>query len=274
MPVVSSVNQTDNPFEGLFADPLYLELKNHLYNYMRRREEIAPFLAGDCGRILEIGSGVSPIAGDVGNVIFSDLEYEAMRCLKRRQGTRFNIVSSAAALATRSGSVRTVICSEVLEHVADDGAALREIERVLALGGRLIVTVPVNPYLFSCDDSYVGHKRRYKLTVFLDRLRELGFTDFSTSKISGLLEKIAMICAVSLFRVYKTISCRSRECGSGVIGKRRAPLTKAVLPLYKILNRVYAFLVRLEAKVIPFALCADILIVCEKRANPVGSSGN
>jgi SAM-dependent methyltransferase len=40
------------------------------------------------------------------------------------------------------GSFDTCIACDVLEHVADDGAALRELHRVLAPGGAAIITVP------------------------------------------------------------------------------------------------------------------------------------
>ncbi len=36
-----------------------------------------------------------------------------------------------------------ILCSHVLEHVPDDGAAMRELHRVLASGGTAIVMVPI-----------------------------------------------------------------------------------------------------------------------------------
>ena len=40
------------------------------------------------------------------------------------------------------GAFAVIWCSEVLEHLFDPGVALREMHRVLAPGGRLLVTVP------------------------------------------------------------------------------------------------------------------------------------
>ena len=41
-----------------------------------------------------------------------------------------------------NGTFEAIWCSEVLEHLFDPGLALREMHRVLASGGRLLVTVP------------------------------------------------------------------------------------------------------------------------------------
>lgn len=52
------------------------------------------------------------------------------------------VVACATALPFRSGVFRYVLCSEVLEHIEDDGAATAELARVLASDGRGVITVP------------------------------------------------------------------------------------------------------------------------------------
>ncbi len=64
----------------------------------------------------------------------------------------WNLQASGERLPLESGSVGTVLCSEVLEHVEDDGALMREIARVLRPGGVAVVTVPSMYYGF---DSYL-----------------------------------------------------------------------------------------------------------------------
>ena len=51
------------------------------------------------------------------------------------------------ALPHADGSLDLVLCSHVLEHVADDVGAARELARVLAPGGLALVQVPVEPTL-------------------------------------------------------------------------------------------------------------------------------
>src|ERR1700682_4881750 len=55
----------------------------------------------------------------------------------------------------------TVICLNVVEHLADELAALNNIRGVLEDGGRAIVLVPCGPGLFGTLDEVLGHHRRY-----------------------------------------------------------------------------------------------------------------
>lgn len=59
--------------------------------------------------------------------------------------------ASVTALPFAAGSFAAVVLSEVLEHVADDRAALAEAWRLLEPGGLLIVTVPHADYPFLWD---------------------------------------------------------------------------------------------------------------------------
>lgn len=49
------------------------------------------------------------------------------------------------------GSFDKIICSEVMEHVPDDSAAMHELSRVLAPGGTLALSVPSSSYPFWWD---------------------------------------------------------------------------------------------------------------------------
>lgn len=52
------------------------------------------------------------------------------------------VVSEATTLPFGTGAFRYILCSEVLEHLDDDDAAVREIARVLSSDGRAVITVP------------------------------------------------------------------------------------------------------------------------------------
>jgi ubiquinone/menaquinone biosynthesis C-methylase UbiE len=106
--------------------------------------------AEGAGRALDVGSGTgyttTRVFGDRPTVCV-DVDAANLRYVRERarpSGKRppLGVVALATALPFRPGSFRYVLCSEVLEHLEDDGAAVAEIARVLAPGGRVVITVP------------------------------------------------------------------------------------------------------------------------------------
>lgn len=55
-----------------------------------------------------------------------------------------------------------VIALDILEHIEDDDRCLLESHRVLEKQGKLIVTVPALPSLWSIKDKLLHHYRRYE----------------------------------------------------------------------------------------------------------------
>lgn len=90
------------------------------------------------------------------------------------------------------GAFDLAVALDVLEHVADDAAALRELARVLAPGGRLLVTVPQYPWLWGEHDVLAHHHRRYTRRTLLRRAADAGFeTERVTAFNTVLLPPIA-----------------------------------------------------------------------------------
>ena len=55
----------------------------------------------------------------------------------------------------------TVYCSNVLEHIEDDVAALKTFKDVLVPGGKVLIFVPAIPAAYGPLDAELGHYRRY-----------------------------------------------------------------------------------------------------------------
>jgi len=56
--------------------------------------------------------------------------------------TKLDIISDITAIPVKNGAFDAVMCTEVLEHVPDPVAALKELNRVLKPGGYLLITAP------------------------------------------------------------------------------------------------------------------------------------
>ena len=254
----------DNPFAAFFQDPLYLEFKNHLYNYRLRRRKVRKELLKleNPQLILEIGSGVSTMTEGGDGIIFSDISWEAVRHLKEKKIARRALVMSVTDIALKSESIPAIVCSEVIEHVKDDQKALQEMYRVLEPGGSLILTVPVHPRYFAYDDHYVKHERRYAVWPFLKKLRRIGFKNLHMVKVTGFLDKITMIALAAAYSVFADPKTDRPPQKAGLF-------LKMLLPVYKILNWIYSRIVRLEARLMPLSTSAVVLIHCTKAGNPM-----
>jgi SAM-dependent methyltransferase len=64
---------------------------------------------------------------------------------------------------------------DVLEHIADDRGTLAEARAHLRPGGRLFLSVPAHPCLWSRHDEQHLHQRRYTKRELVAKLRAAGF---------------------------------------------------------------------------------------------------
>lgn len=88
--------------------------------------------------------------------------------IDRRQ--RF-VAASLTNIPLVNASCELILCSEVLEHIEDDAAALDELSRVLAPGGWLLISVPTPPAVFDPAHVREGYTAE-ELSAMLNR-REL-----------------------------------------------------------------------------------------------------
>jgi SAM-dependent methyltransferase len=212
---------------------------------------------------LEVGSGISPISPATDRTVFTELSFSALRCLKAGQGAGHYVVADATRLPFKKGVFRTAVCSEVLEHIEDDLGAVRQMATVLEDGGRLVVTFPHRRDFFAVDDRFVGHHRRYDLPEMLGILEKSGLRSLSVGKVLGPLEKLTM-WATAAFLTTCSFTRRSSPAGRGC--RPPAGLMKA----FELINRLYAGLARIDARVAPTRLAMVLLIVAEKQRAPGG----
>jgi SAM-dependent methyltransferase len=136
-------------------------------------------------RLLEVGCGVGTMTRylcDRELVVAVDSSADNVQRVQRSLGTYPNLVALTLDITSPVEGLSqyrldSALCSNVLEHVADDELALRRVASVLPVGGRLVVVVPAWSWLYGSLDVAAGHYRRYSLPDLRAKLGRAGFVE-------------------------------------------------------------------------------------------------
>jgi SAM-dependent methyltransferase len=145
-------------------------------------------------RILDAGCGSGRNMADLaryGPVTGVELS-EAAASLARERHVGEVVEGSVLEMPFAPASFDLVVCLDVIEHLQDDRAALRELRRVLAPGGALLVTVPAYQWLWSGHDEVNHHHRRYSRATLRRAAREAGWECTHTTHFNSLLLPVAI----------------------------------------------------------------------------------
>jgi glycosyltransferase involved in cell wall biosynthesis len=145
-------------------------------------DTIAPWMGHT---VLEIGAGMGnmtrPLCARRKLYIVTDADAEHVERLRMMFRHRPSVYVAKLDASVDSDfepfrqSVDTVVCLNVLEHIRDDGAALKRIRTLLRENGWLILLVPNDPRAFGAIDRAVGHYRRYGRAHLAWLLNSAGF---------------------------------------------------------------------------------------------------
>jgi len=95
-----------------------------------------------------------------------------------------------------------VLALDILEHVGDDGRALREISRILKKNGIAVIFVPACQFLWGITDEISHHFRRYRQGALTDKIQKENFRILKASYFNTFL--FMPIALVRLFlRLFK-----------------------------------------------------------------------
>lgn len=166
-------------YESLWADAHLMEPQRfNTWPLVRELVATAP-------RRLEVAPGLRPRL-PLEDTCFIDLSHAALRQLRARGANTAH--GMIGALPCASASFDLVCALDILEHVADDEGALRELARVAAPGATVLLSVPLHQHAWTAFDEFVGHCRRYEPDQIMTLLAQHGFT-IEQSAVYGMQPK-------------------------------------------------------------------------------------
>lgn len=115
------------------------------------------------GHVLENGCGVGQYVrrlAEAGGTVIG-LEYDFERAHAARQVALHIVNAAGEGLPFPNGYFDLILSHEVIEHVADDRQAVREMVRVLKPGGRIVLFCPNRGYPFETHGIYWRGKYRF-----------------------------------------------------------------------------------------------------------------
>lgn len=199
-----------------------------LFNYSRRddwvRKRAAEVATGS--RVLDLGAGSAPYRSSFAHCDYRTQDFAQLTGDQLRHGayTRVDYVCDAAAVPVEDDSFDVVLNTEVLEHVPEPVAVIREISRMLKPGGLLLLTAPLGSGIHQEPFHFYGGYTPYWYQRFL---REAGF------------DQIEVVANGGFFRMFGQESLRYLQLSTpwtmGLYGLAWAPLWLILVPILGLL---------------------------------------
>jgi SAM-dependent methyltransferase len=133
-----------------------------------------------------------------------------------------------------------VIALNVLEHIENDEAAVRQLLRIMQPGGRLILEVPAGSALFDVYDRALMHFRRYDMPDLVALLRRAGFIIERRSHLGFFLHPAFWVSKrLNQIRYRNSAAKDEQGIAAAMIqaSRRSGPLARLVMDVERFLRR-------------------------------------
>jgi SAM-dependent methyltransferase len=175
----------------------------------------------------------------------------------RLRGHRHLVQAMRLPFAPDSFDIVTAL--DVIEHVDDDLATLRDLYTVMRPGGLLIISVPAYMMLWSYWDDILGHRRRYTIGTMRLVVEQAGFR---VRKVSH--SNLAILVPAALLRAVKGLRHRAvqRAYTRGFTHEPSTPETD-FMPVPRWVNRLLTAYYHLESQALRrYDLPVGLSVVC------------
>lgn len=181
------------------------------------------------GRIYDLGCGVGAnlkMLRRHGEVVGVDGSQSAVDFCHSRGLSEVRQLDLSRLCDLPKGDARTVLLTDVLEHLEDERSCLDGIYRLLAPGGVALLTVPAFAWLWGPSDVASHHLRRYTKTQLLERVG----ANFEVSYCTYF--NCLLFPLVSVGRIVEAMS--SKQDGTRYASVPRAPLNAALTATFSL----------------------------------------
>lgn len=128
-------------------------------------------------RILDVGCGTGAnleMLSQFGSAEGVDVSDEALEFCRRKGLAVQKGLAEELPFADESFDITTAL--DVVEHLDDDIAGLKEMHRVTKTGGYSLIFVPAFMWLWGVQDDISHHRIRYTRKEIVERLEKAGYT--------------------------------------------------------------------------------------------------
>ncbi len=212
--------------------------------YVARRRILADLMArvirpAPAARILEVGCGTGhnfDMLGRFGTVEAIEIDDGARALAEQRLGRTIMTAPLPALDGVADGTYDVIALLDVLEHISDDVTSLQSLKRKLKPGGKILLTVPANPWMWSAHDLAHHHHRRYTQKSLNSVIARAGLKVDLMSHFNSLLFPVAAAARMIGKLVGKTTSDDQMPAApinallTGIFGLERALIGRVPLP--------------------------------------------
>lgn len=167
-------NEEYSKLKGYYLSPWQKQYLNRINQYLLKKNSSRSI------KLLDIAAGSGYVSIEMAKKGFSVYAIETssvsirnLRLYKKAFSLKnLNIkYSKAEKLPYSSNSIDYIVANAILEHIPEEGIAIKEWLRVLKPGGRMFITVPLKfkylwPFFWPINyihDKLIGHLRRYDI---------------------------------------------------------------------------------------------------------------
>ncbi len=168
--------------------------------------------SGSPVNFLDVGCGTGFVLAHIGSAFpktrLFGVDYYAEAISVARQRCPKACITKGDALKLDTGKLFDAVgCFDVLEHIHDDEALLKKIRNLISPRGRLFLSVPQHPGLWSSEDALACHQRRYTSSGLIKLAETCGLK---------CVWRTSFVCSLAPFMFYRRFRPNSKPGDAGV----------------------------------------------------------